>query len=259
MVTYDDELRAHNERLRSAAAIRSGEDVLDIGCGASQSTRDAALAAAPGRVLGVDVSARALERARELSAAQNIANLTYEHGDAQVHPFAPGRFDVALSRFGMMFFSDPVAAFANIARALRPHARLVTLVWQRREDNEWAVALGRAVGGPVQPADGLDAFSLGEARVTGRILARGGFEDIRFDDVQEPVWYGNDASAALAWVRGFSDVAEALGRLDPGAREHAIERLRETLGAHWSAEEGVVFDSRAWLVTARAERPPAPG
>ena len=251
MVTFDDELRAHNGRLRSAAAIRSGEDVLDIGCGTAQSTREAALAAAPGRVLGVDVSAPALERARELSAAQGIDNVTYEQGDAEVHPFAPGRFDVALSRFGVMFFADPIAAFANVARALRPHARLVALVWQSREDNEWAVAIDRALGGSVQPDEGLDAFSLGETRVTERVLDRAGFEEIRFDAVHEPVWYGNDVSTALAWVRGFRDVGEALRRLDAGAREQALGRLRETLVAHWSAGAGVVFDSRAWLVSAR--------
>jgi ubiquinone/menaquinone biosynthesis C-methylase UbiE len=110
VTTFDDELRAHNAHLRAAAAIRSGEDVLDVGCGSGQTTRQAARAAAPGRVLGVDVSEPALERARELSAAERLDNVGYEHGDAQVHPLGRGRFDVAISRFGVMFFADPVAA-----------------------------------------------------------------------------------------------------------------------------------------------------
>jgi len=255
VTTFDDELRAHYAHLRSAAGVRSGEDVLDVGCGSGQSTRDAARAAAPGRVLGVDVSAPALERARELSAAEGIANVSYEHGDAQDHRFGHDRFDVAISRFGVMFFSDPVAAFTNIAGALRPGARLVVLVWQRRDDNEWAVATGRALDRPAQQGGGLDPFSLGEPRATEDILGRAGFRDVRFDDVWEPMFFGNDVPEALAWVRGFRDVAETLDGLDPGARERAVERLTETLGAHWSAERGVLFDSRAWLVRARRRAP----
>ena len=251
MTTFDDELRAHNAHLRSAAEIRSGEDVLDIGCGSGQSTRDAARAATPGRVLGVDVSAPALERARELSAAEGMDNVSYEHGDAQVHGFGRDRFDVAISRFGVMFFSDALAAFTNIAGALRPGARMVVLVWQRRDDNEWAVAIGRALDRPAQQGDGLDPFSLGEPRVTEDLLGRAGFQDVRFD-VREPMFFGNDVSEALAWVCGFRDVAETLDGLDPGAREPAVARLTETLGAHRSAERGVNFDSRAWLVRARS-------
>jgi len=134
---YDAELRAHHEHLRAAYGISPGDDVVDIGCGTGLTTREAARAAAPGRVVGVDVSERMLERARQLTAAERLDNVRYELGDAQVHRFDPAGFDVAISRFGTMFFSDPLAAFANIAAALRPEARLVLLVWQGYERNEW--------------------------------------------------------------------------------------------------------------------------
>ncbi len=252
MVTYDDELREHNERLRAAAGIRPGDRVLDIGCGAGQTTRDAARAAAPGEVLGIDVSEPMLERARELTAAERLDNVTYERGDAQVHRFASEQFDLAISRFGVMFFADPVAAFANIARALRPEARLVALVWQRREDNAWEMAIDDALRLPGQPpALGADAFSLGDPATTEGMLERAGFHDIRLGDVDEPVFYGSDTAAALEWVGGFQDVRSTLARLDAGARDRALERLRETLAAHHSAARGVVFRSRAWLITAR--------
>jgi ubiquinone/menaquinone biosynthesis C-methylase UbiE len=90
--------------------------VLDIGCGAGQSTRDAARAAALGSVLGVDISEELLERARRRTAEEGLSNATYERGDAQIHPFPPSSFEVIISRFGTMFFADPVAAFCNIAR-----------------------------------------------------------------------------------------------------------------------------------------------
>jgi SAM-dependent methyltransferase len=249
MVTYDEELRAHNARLREAARVRSGEWVLDIGCGAGQTTREAAGAAAPGPVLGVDVSPAALELARELAAAESLRNVSFELGDAQTHAFEAGRFDVAISRFGTMFFSDPLAAFANVARALRPGGRLVALVWQRHRDNEWAVAIDEAVGSTM--SEGMNPFSLGDPNVTTPILERAGLGDVRFEDVREPMFFGSDVAEALEWVTGFSDVADVLSSLDPGAREHALQRLREVLDAHRHRDRGVAFDSRAWLVTAR--------
>ena len=132
---YDFELRAHHEHLRAAYGISPGDRVLDIGCGGGLTTREAARAAAPGRVLGVDISEPMLERARSATDAEQLSNVEYELGDAQTHQFAAGAFDVAISRFGTMFFADPAAAFANIATALRPGARLVLLVWQRSEHN----------------------------------------------------------------------------------------------------------------------------
>jgi ubiquinone/menaquinone biosynthesis C-methylase UbiE len=142
---YDIELRAHHVHLRTAYGINPGDEVVDIGCGTGLTTREAARAAGPGRVVGVDVSEPRLDRARQLTATERLDNVHYELGDAQVHRFDPAGFDVAISRFGTMFFSDPTAAFANIAAALRPEGRLVLLVWQRLEENEWARAIAAAL------------------------------------------------------------------------------------------------------------------
>ncbi len=252
---YDAELRAHHEHLRAAYGISPGDEVVDIGCGTGLTTREAARAAAPGRVVGVDVSERMLERARELTAAERLDNLRYELGDAQEHRFDPAGFDVAISRFGTMFFSDPAAAFANIAAALRPEGRLVLLVWQRREHNEWVLAIDAALGDAAQPPQpGADAFSLGDAEATARILEGAGFEGMRFEDVHEPVLYGHDLDTALGFVRGFQDTSAALGSLSDAEAARAVERLRETLAAHHSDEQGVALDSRSWLITARRRR-----
>lgn len=252
---YDAELRAHHEHLRAAYGIRSGDEVVDIGCGTGLTTREAGRAAARGRVVGVDVSERMLQRARQLTAAEGLDNVRYELGDAQVHRFDRAGFDVAISRFGMMFFSDPAAAFANIAAALRPGARLVLLVWQRRQDNEWMRAIDAALGDAAQPPPpGADAFSLGDAEATARILKGAGFTGMRFQDVREPVFYGQNVDAALAVVRGFQDTSAALASLSDREAARTVECLRETMAAHYTDERGVVLDSRSWLITARRRR-----
>jgi SAM-dependent methyltransferase len=252
---YDVELRAHHEHLRAAYEIGPGQEVLDIGCGTGQTTREAGRAAAPARVVGIDVSESMLERARQLTEAEQLDNVHYELGDAQVHPFDPAGFDVAISRFGTMFFSDPVAGFANIAAALRPEARLVMLVWQRHEHNEWARLIDGALGDAVQPRPpGADPFSLGDAGATAVILERAGFGQLRFEAVHEPVLYGDDLEAALAFVRAFQDTRAALATLSDGEAARTVERLREILVAHNSDERGVVLDSRSWLITARRRR-----
>jgi SAM-dependent methyltransferase len=127
--------------------IAAGEHVLDVGCGSGKSTRDVARLAAPGQVLGVDLSSQMLDVARRRSAAEGLANVGYLQADAQVYPFDEGRFDVAISCFGAMFFADPIAAFANIGRAVRPGGRLAVLSWRPLAENEWIRALRDALAG----------------------------------------------------------------------------------------------------------------
>jgi ubiquinone/menaquinone biosynthesis C-methylase UbiE len=251
---YDGELWRHGEVLRRAVGVQLHDHVLDIGCGTGQTTRRAARAARAGSALGVDISATAIERARELVGADGLPNVTFEQADAQVHRFPPERFDLAISRFGTMFFDDPVAAFANIGRALRPAGRLVMMVWQAHERNEWGVAVHQsleAAEGPVAGASGgPDPFSLADPPTVKEILQAAGFAGVAFADVHEPVYYGPDVATALDWVRGFTCTSEVLKRLDPAAATRADERLRQALAAHLS-DDGVWFNSRAWIVTAR--------
>src|SRR5438876_243136 len=251
---YDAELRRHNEVLRRAGGVQLHDHVLDIGCGTGQTTREAARTAQAGSALGVDISAPAIERAREVARAEGLGNVAFEHASAQVHRFPPERFDLAISRFGTMFFDDPVAAFANIRRALRPPGRLVMMVWQAHERNEWDVTIHqslRAAEGPVAGASGgPDPFSLADPPTVTGILRAAGFAGVAFTDVHEPVFYGPDVAAALDWVRGFACTSEVLKRLDPAAAARAAGRLREALAAHLS-DDGVWFNSRAWIVTAR--------
>jgi SAM-dependent methyltransferase len=168
-----------------------------------------------------------------------------------VHRFDPAGFDVAISRFGTMFFSDPPAAFANIAAALRPGARLVLLVWQLYERNEWMCAIDAALGSASGPPPDLDPFSLGDADATAALLEGAGFDDLRFEDVHEPVLYGHVLDVALAVIRGFQCTKDTLARVSDDESARTVERLRELLRAHSSGELGIALDSRSWLITAR--------
>ena len=161
-----------------------------------------------------------------------------------MQPFPAQSFDVAISRFGTMFFADPVAAFRNIRAALEDDGRLVMMVWQSHESNQWSVAIQQ---GPARPSN---AFSLADPSTVEAILDQCGFARPTFEDVREPVYYGDSVEAAFEWVGRLQVTRELLQSLDVVAAERARERLRKTLAKH-RRDDGVWFDSRAWIVTAR--------
>jgi SAM-dependent methyltransferase/pimeloyl-ACP methyl ester carboxylesterase len=253
---YDAELRSQDERLRRALAVGEGDRILDIGCGTGQTTRAAARAAKHGSALGVDISEKMLEGARRRSAEEGVSNVAFELGDAQTHAFPSNHFDWIISRFGTMFFADPVAAFRNVARAARPSARLVLLVWQGEEQNEWATAIRKALIGETkaESPSKLDAFSMADPARIRSVLGAAGFVDIEVSDVHEPVYYGPNAQAAFDLVRDMKQTRELTAALHAASAERALVSLRKLLIAH-ETENGVLFDSRAWLVTARRSAP----
>ncbi len=178
--------------------------MLDIGCGTGRSTRAAAWRATAGSVLGVDLSSRMLERAREQSRVEGLSNVEYVQADAQVHEFDADSFDLAISDFGAMFFNDPVAAFTNIGGALRPGGRIALLAWQPFERNEWLSAIfgaldaGRSL--PRPPAGAPGPFGLAEENTVRRILDRSGLSDVELTPIVEPIFLGTDADDAWAFV-----------------------------------------------------------
>lgn len=257
---YDAELARYQQRLTPAVHVRPGDRVLDIGCGAGTTTMDAARAAGPGTALGVDVAGPALERARMRARCDGLGNVGFVQADAQAHAFPPEHFTLGMSRFGTMFFTDPVAAFTNIGAALRPGAPFVQLVWQAGDRQEWAAAIAAAItGGPSGPGAGA-AFALADPDVVEGVLTAAGFTAVDVVDVREPVFYGPDADHACAAVLQFRTVQGLLAELDPAATGRAVDRLHAALAAHHSGDgiwgdgiwgDGIWFDSAAWLVTSR--------
>jgi len=251
---FDAETRPHNERFRAAAGVAPRDRVLDVGCGTGQTTRDAARAAVAGSALGIDLSAQMLDHARLMSREEGLANVSFLQADAQVHQFPAASFDVGISRFGTMFFADPVAAFGNIGRALTSGGRLVLMVWQARDRNEWTTAIREALARdnpvPPPPTDGPHPFSLADPAAAEGILTAAGFAEITFTDVREPVYYGPDPAVAFDVVSGLRSTRDLLAGLEAGEAERARDRLRATLAAH-QADDGVFFDACSWIIAAR--------
>ncbi|GAA1879429.1 class I SAM-dependent methyltransferase [Pseudonocardia ailaonensis] len=242
---YDACVAAYQPHLLAGAQIGPGEHVLDVGCGTGRTTRDVARHAAT--ATGVDLSRRMIRLARERAARESVVNAMFLQADAQTHTFAPGSVDVIVSRHGVMFFDDPVAAFANLATALRPDGRLALLVWQAYEQQEWmrtfraVLAPGREVD-PTQPG----AFSLGDPARVRAVLGAAGLRDVELDAVAEPMWFGPDPDTAATFIAG--QFAGMLAALDDPAT--ATAALREDMEAH-HGPDGVRYDSAAWVVRAR--------
>jgi hypothetical protein len=127
------------------------------------------------------------------------------------------------------------------------------MVWQEQASNEWSVSIQRCLAPrdatPIEPPVALDAFSLGDPTTVEHILRAAGLADVTFTDVHEPVYYGEDVTAALDWVMRFAVTRDKLHRLDAASAERALASLREMLAAH-DTGRGVWLDSRAWIVTA---------
>lgn len=253
---YDRSIQRYQNRLLAAAEIGANDHVVDIGCGNGESTRAAARVAVDGSALGIDLSTRMIERARELAASEGLANVEFERADAQVHAFESNVHDVAISRFGAMFFADRVAALRNICRSMRPGGRLVMLAWQELARNEWlaeirsALAAGREL--PAPPPGVPGPFGLADPEGVEVDLHTAGFAQVAVEAVEEQVWAGSDAHDALLFLRNTGVARGLLQDLDDAARASVTETLRETMAAHQTGN-GVELGSAAWLITARRD------
>ena len=252
---FDATISPHHAVLITAAAFAPGERVLDIGCGNGLTSRDAARAVGPsGSVLGVDLSGPMLAVAAQLAEEEGLDNVRFEQGDAQVQSFEPGAYDLVISRFGVMFCLDPVAAFTNIASALRPGGRAAFLVWQSVAANEWvsamrdALAVGRDL--PVPPPGAPSPFGLADVDFTQGVLTEAGFTDISFAESAPPWRLGSDADDAYGFVTGLRVIKMMLEDLDDSLRAQALDNLRATAAAH-ETPDGVYFGSAAWVINAR--------
>lgn len=244
--------------LLDAARLQPGERVLDVGCGHGASTFEAAERVAPSGVLfGIDISTAMLEPARRRVATTGVENIEFVHADAQVHAFETGSFDVVLSRFGVMFFEDPHAAFANFSRALRPGGRLVFVCPQDPRNSEWiALAFGAAASvlGKLPdpaPAGSPGTFALADGDRLEQMLSDAGFREVTLETVIRPVRLGSTTDDTVEFILSLRESRQLFAGARPATLEAAAAALRAAF-APYAGPAGVVADATAWLVSAHS-------
>ncbi|MFC9325255.1 class I SAM-dependent methyltransferase [Kitasatospora sp. NPDC057015] len=244
-----------DEHLFTAAAIGPDDRVLDIGCGTGRTTRSAARRAPGVRALGLDLSAPMLARARAATADDDPADVAFVQGDAQVFAFPPASFDVVVSRFATMFFSDPVAAFTNVRTALRPGGRLALVCMGDPDRNDWLRALfALRPHLPLPPLPSLGdpgMFSLADPARIREVLSGAGYSQIDSTAVEAPMHWGRDAADAARFLLGSGPAHHLLARVDAATARRAEEALTAALRPH-AGPDGVRLRGSARLVTAVA-------
>ncbi len=260
-VAYQEPLDRQIEPLGLAALERAkvapGERVLDVGCGCGQTTLELARrVGGRGEALGIDLSSPMLERARERARVEGLGQARFLAADAQTHRFEPLSHQLIFSRFGVMFFENPVAAFHNLRGALAPGGRLAFLCWREMAQNPWMLEPTLAVAKhiampPPPPPDAPGPFAFASADRVRGILERSGFTGIAL----EP----QDAEMALAGGSDLEQTAEFFLQIGPAAnaaREAGVTDLAplrrsvaEVLSKHRRAD-GIYLGSATWIVTA---------
>ncbi|WP_332764655.1 class I SAM-dependent methyltransferase [Phenylobacterium sp.] len=248
----DAQLEPLGQEATAALAPRPGERILDIGCGSGQTSLALAEAVAPGgSVLGVDISRPMLDVARRRAGPKGPDFL---EADAQTYPFEPASFDGAFSRFGVMFFADPVAAFGNIRRALKPGGRLAFVCWRRPDENPFMtlpMAAALSLLPPPPPNDPLapGPFAFADPARVRDILSQAGFGDIETAPHDRKIGSG-DLEQTLGVALKVGPLGAML-REHPDQRDKVIDTVREALRPH-AGENGVKLLSASWIVTARS-------
>lgn len=239
------------DALLAAADLRPGATVLDIGCGCGVTAIAAADAVAPGEVVGIDLSEPMLALARSRAGNRRI---TFLPADAQTHRFEPDRYDVAIGRFGTMFFDDPVAAFANIATAMRPGGRLCLATWQPLAANPWLLVPGAALlrygdlpatAGGNQPG----MFAQSDPDVVERVLSEAEWSYVHVQPTTVTLRLGADAREATDYLADTGIARAVLDTVHPDRRGEAIAAVTATFADH-EGQHGVALPAGIHLVLA---------
>jgi SAM-dependent methyltransferase len=257
-----ESLRAHSERAIASNPPPDAGRVLDIGCGLGDTTlRLAELVGGDGRVLGVDVAERMIETASAEAADAGVRNVRYSSCDVEATAFDE-TFDYAFSRFGTMFFANPVAALRNVREALVPGGLLNMVVWRRKLDNEFMHRAETVVEqyleepeDPEAPRCGPGPFSMANADTVSDLLTHAGYEDIRLARQDLPYKIGDDLDHAVEFNMALGPAAEVLrgwgDRVDE-IRPTIAADLRTALADYVVDGGAVVAPASTWAITARA-------
>jgi SAM-dependent methyltransferase len=237
-----------------ALVTRPGDCMLDIGCGCGQTTVQLAAGVGPsGSALGVDLSAPMLEVARARPVPPHAGTLHFQQADAQTDSLGENRFDGVYSRFGVMFFSDPVLAFSNIRGALKGQGRLAFVCWRSMSENPWMrvpmeAALPFIPAMPVPEPDAPSAFAFADRVRVRFILEEAGFSQVAVTPLDYMIG-GDTPEGSLMLSMRLGPLGQALRKqpeLEPLVRDPVRQALQRYL-----SNEGVWMPSATWIVTAR--------
>jgi SAM-dependent methyltransferase len=239
--------------------LPSGARAVDVGCGWGDTSIELARKVGPtGKVLGLDCCDAFMDKGRRDAAAEGLANIRFVEADVQTYRFER-EFDFGFSRFGMMFFANPVAAMRNVRSALKPGATLMFITWRTLDDNPW-LGMPKRVVARFLPPPGEDAqtcgpgpFSMANSEVVSAQLAAAGFADVSFERVDGPVMIGRDVEQAVAFQLALGPAGEMVreaGALAEARQDEIGAALREELARH-AKDDGVWMDSSSWTIRAR--------
>jgi ubiquinone/menaquinone biosynthesis C-methylase UbiE len=258
-VQLDLQLEPYGQAALEAAKVAQGEAVVDIGCGCGATTLELARrVGAAGKVLGLDISQAMIARGRELAAQTKLANVSFACEDAQAVTLPASRFDLLYSRFGVMFFADPVAAFRNLRHALKPGGRLAFVCWQPAAANPWMslpmlAAMQHIKIDAAADPNAPGPFAFGDAERVRTILAKAGFHEAAAREFRAEMSIAGGATLedALEFVLQISPLSRPLAEADTRTRDAVVGAIRETLRPYESGGR-VRMPSASWIVTARA-------
>jgi ubiquinone/menaquinone biosynthesis C-methylase UbiE len=250
----DVQLEPMGAAVMDALALRPGERVVDIGCGCGQTTLALAdRVGAEGLAVGADISEPMLAVARGRVAGR--PQVRFVEADAQTYPFEPGAFDALHSRFGVMFFEDPTAAFVNLRKALKPGGRLAFLCWRTPAENPVMTAPMIAAQAHLPPPEPMTPgapgpFAFADPERVRAILAEAGFADISIQAQDMPAG-GNSLDETLALSLRIGPLGRMLREHPEVDRDAAVADVRKVLAAHLDASGKVFMGSGTWNVSAR--------
>lgn len=255
----DESLAPLGELARTPLGLVAGQRVLDIGCGCGGTSFELAeQVGAEGYVLGLDISEPMLELAEQRRQQLGLNNVRFAAGDATDTAFPGAPFDAVYSRFGVMFFADPVKAFVNMRKALKTGGRIAFVAWRPVDENPWVnlsrqVVLRHIPAPPAQPADAPGQFSFGDRARVERILREAGLAGIEIAprDLPFRVTAGTDMDTALKAVTTRGPAGRLLADVDETVLERIQKELEPLIAPHLGPQ-GLMLDSAVWVVTARA-------
>ena len=255
-----DGLSRHSADVLPRLPVREGDAVLDVGCGFGDTAIELARMVGPeGRVVGIDCCDAFLDHGREAAAREGVDNVEFRRGDAEI-ALPEREFDFVFSRFGTMFFTNPVQAMRRMRLALKPGGRMAHIVWRERADNPWTIKAKEVVS-RFLPEPGEDArtcgpgpFSMADEEMVRGMMRSAGYEEIAFQRVDQKVLIGATPQDAIDFAIAIGPAGEIwreAGDLAEQRRPEIEAALKEMFEAQERDAQGIWMPSSSWVITAR--------